>query len=111
MKIKWILTGIVTLFVAVGVAGVAILSTLDFEEYRGVIEAEAEKATGRRLAIDGDIDLEISLSPAIAIQDVRFANADWGSRPELVSVQRLELEVALLPLFSGDIQVNRLVVV
>ncbi len=111
MKIKWILTGIVTLFVAVGVAGVAILSTLDFEEYRGVIEAEAEKATGRRLAIDGDIDLEISLSPAIAIQDVRFANADWGSRPELLTVQKFELEVALIPLFSGEIQVKRLIVI
>ncbi len=111
MKIKWILTGIVALVVAVVVAGFAILSTMEFEELRGVIEAEAEKTTGRKLTIAGDIDLEISLSPAIAIQDVRFANADWGSRPELLSVQRFELEVALVPLFSGDIQVKRLVVV
>jgi len=111
MKIKWILTGLLALVVAVVVAGVAILSTMDFEDLRGVIEAEAEKATGRKLTIAGDIDLEISFSPAIAVEDVRFANADWGSRPELVSVQRLELEVALLPLFSGDIQVKRLVIV
>lgn len=111
MKIKWILTGLLALVVAVVVAGVAVLSTMEFEELRGIIEAEAEKATGRKLTIAGDIDLEISLSPAIAVEDVRFANADWGSRPELVSVQRLELEVALLPLFSGDIQVKRLVVV
>ena len=111
MKIKWILTGLLALVVAVVVAGVAVLSTMEFEELRGIIEAEAEKATGRKLTIAGDIDLEISLSPAIAVEDVRFANADWVSRPELVSVQRLELEVALLPLFSGDIQVKRLVVV
>ncbi len=111
MKIKWILTGLLALVVAVVVAGVAVLSTMEFEELRGVIEAEAEKATGRKLTIAGDIDLEISLSPAIAVEDVRFANADWGSRPELISVQRLELEVALLPLFSGDIQVKRLVVI
>ncbi|MHA1151209.1 MAG: AsmA family protein [Alphaproteobacteria bacterium] len=111
MKIKWFLTGLLALIVAVGVAGVAILSTMDFEQLRGVIEAEAEKATGRKLTIAGDIDLEISLSPAIELQDVRFANADWGSRSELISVQRLELEVALVPLFSGDIQVKRLVVV
>lgn len=111
MKIKWILTGLLALVVAVVVAGVAILSTMDFEEYRGVIEAEAEKATGRKLTIAGAIDLDISLSPAIAIEDVRFANADWGSRPELISVQRFELEVALVPLLSGDIQVKRLVVV
>ncbi len=111
MKIKWIRTGLLAVVAAVAVAGVAILSTMDFEELRGVIEAEAEKATGRKLTIAGDIDLEISLSPAIAIQDVHFANADWGSRPEMISFQRLELEVALVPLFSGDIQVKRLVVV
>ena len=111
MKLKWILTGLLALVVAVVVAGVAILSTMDFEEYRGVIEAEAEKATGRKLTIAGAIDLNISLSPAISIEDIRFANADWGSRPEMVSVKRFELEVAILPLFSGEIQVKRLVVV
>jgi len=111
MKLKWILTGLLALIVAVVVAGVAVLSTMEFEELRGVIEAEAEKATGRKLTIAGDIDLKISLSPAIEVEDVRFANADWGSRPELVSVQRIELEVAILPLFSGDIQIKRLVIV
>ncbi|MEE9210781.1 MAG: AsmA family protein [Kiloniellales bacterium] len=111
MKVKWILTGLLAVVAAVVVAGVAILATMDFEELRSVIEAEAEKATGRKLTIAGDIDLEISLSPAIAIQDVHFANADWGSRPEMVSIRRLEIEVAILPLFSGDIRVKRLVVV
>jgi len=111
MKLKWILTGLLAVAAAVVVAGVAILSTMDFEELRGVIEAEAEKATGRKLTIAGDIDLEISLTPAITIQDVHFANADWGSRPEMISFQRFELEVALVPLFSGDIQIKRLVVV
>lgn len=111
MKIKWILTGLFALVAALVVAGVAILSTMDFEELRGVIEAEAEKATGRKLTVAGEIDLDISLSPAIAVEDVRFANATWGSRPEMVTVQRLELEVAILPLLSGDIQVKRLVLV
>ncbi len=111
MKIKWILTGLVALVVAVVVAGVAILSTMDFEELRGVIEAEAEKATGRKLTVAGEIDLSLSLTPAISVEDIRFANADWGSRREMVSIRRLEIEVAILPLFSGEIQVKRLVVV
>jgi hypothetical protein len=111
MKLKWILTGLVALVVAVVVAGVAILSTMDFEELRGVIEAEAEKATGRKLTVAGEIDLSLSLTPAISVEDIRFANAKWGSRPEMVTIRRLEIEVAILPLFSGDIQVKRLVVV
>ncbi len=111
MKIKRIVTGLVALVVAVVVAGVAILSTMEFEELRGVIEAEAKEATGRELKIAGPIDLQISLTPAITLEDVRFANAAWGSRAYMVSVRRFELEVALLPLLSGDIQVKRLVVV
>ena len=57
MKIKWIVTGFVALVVALAVAGVAILSTMEFEELRGVIEAEAKEATGRELKIAGPIDL------------------------------------------------------
>ncbi len=111
MKIKWIVTGLVALVVAVVVAGVAILSTMDFEELRGIIEAEAKEATGRELKIAGPIDLKISLTPAIAVEDVRFANAAWGSRADMISIRRFELEVALLPLLSGDIQVKRLVLI
>jgi uncharacterized protein involved in outer membrane biogenesis len=111
MKLKWILTGLAVVVVAVVAAGYAVLSAMNFEDLRGVIEAEAKKATGRELSVAGPIDLEISLSPAIAVEDVRFANAAWGSRADMVSVKRLEVEVALLPLLSGDIQVKRLVLI
>ena len=111
MRIKWIVTGFVALVIAVAAAGVAILSTMDFEELRGVIEAKAKEATGRELKIAGPIDLKISLTPAIAVEDVRFANAAWGSRADMISIRRFELEVALLPLLSGDIQVKRLVLI
>lgn len=111
MKLKRILTVAAALVVAAVVAVVAILSTMDFEELRGVIEEKAEEATGRKLTIAGSIDLVISLNPAIALEDVTFANAPWGSRKEMVTVKRFEVEVALLPLITGDIQVNRLVLI
>ena len=111
MKLKWILTGLVAIVVAVGVGGYVVLSQLDLEEYREVIQAEAKAATGRDLTIAGPIDLAISLTPAVTVEDVTFANADWGSRPEMVKMKRFELEVALMPLLSGEIQVNRFVLV
>lgn len=110
-KLKWILTGLAAVVVAVVVAVYAVLSSMDFEEFRGLIEAEAKDATGRELKIAGAIDLKLSLNPAIALERVTLANAAWGSRPEMISIQRLEVEVALMPLISGDIVVNRLVVV
>lgn len=111
MKLKWILTGIAAVIVAAVVAVVAILATMDFEQYRGLIEAEAKKATGRDLSLNGPIDLSISLTPAIVVEDVTFSNAEWGSRENMASLDRFEAEVEIMPLLSGDIQINRIVLV
>lgn len=109
---KWvkIFGGLVVLLVAVVVAGVAILSTMDFNQYKGLIAEQAKKATGRDLVIAGDLNLEISLNPAIAVDGVSFANAEWGSRPEMVKIDRFAAEVSLIPLLSGQVVVNRLLV-
>jgi len=110
-RLKWIVTGLVALVVAVLVAGYVVLSTMDFNYLRPRIEAEAKKATGRDLKIAGDISVQPSLTPALEIDEVSFANAPWGSRPEMVTLERFEVEVALLPLLTGDIDIRRLVVV
>jgi len=99
------------LLIALVVAAVAVLSSLDFNDYKGVIAEEAKKATGRDLKISGDLKLNISLTPSLYVDGVTFANAPWGSRPEMVTLKRLEAEVALLPLLSSEIDVKRLVLV
>ena len=109
---KWIKIagGLGVVLIAVVVAGVAILGSMDFNQYKGLIAEQAKKATGRDLQIAGDLKLEISLNPAIAVDGVSFSNAAWGSRPEMVSVKRFAAEVSLIPLLSGKVVVNRLLV-
>lgn len=104
-----ILSGIIILVVAVAVAGIAILKSIDFNEYRGLIAEKVKESTGRDLTIRGSLDLELSLSPAVAVEGVTFANASWGSRKEMASLKRLAAEVELLPLLSGDVRIKRLV--
>ena len=99
------------LLIAVVVAAVAVLSSLDFNDYKGVIAEEAKKATGRDLKISGDLKLNISLTPSLYVDGVSFANASWGSRPEMMTLQRLEAEVALLPLLSSKVDVKRVVLI
>ena len=106
-----IISALFVVVVALGAAGIAILSNMDFNQYRGLIAQEAKKATGRDLVIAGDLKLEISLSPAIAVEGVTFANASWGSRPEMAKLGRLAAEVQLIPLLSGTLVVERLVLV
>ncbi|MHA1600438.1 MAG: AsmA family protein, partial [Alphaproteobacteria bacterium] len=111
MRIKRIAAIGAALAAAGAVAVYATLSSLEFEDLREIAESEVRQATGRDLKVAGPIDLEISLNPAIALEDVSFANASWGSRPAMVTVKRLELEVSLLPLLLGDVRINRLVLV
>ncbi|MGH6948917.1 MAG: AsmA family protein, partial [Kiloniellales bacterium] len=110
-RLRFWLGGLVVLLVAIVVAGYAVVSSYDFEELRSEIERQAQAATGRKLTISGPIDLKVSLTPAITLEGVTFANADWGSRPAMATVKRFELEVALLPLLTGKLVAKRLVLV
>lgn len=101
----------ITFVVLIGlvVAGVAILKSIDFNNYKDLIAEQAKEATGRDLVIAGNLDLQISLSPKIAVEGVSFTNADWGSRKEMVTIEKFAAEVALLPLLSGTVDVKRVI--
>jgi len=101
--------GLMVVVIGLVVAAIAILMSMDFNQYKGEIAAQVKSATGRDLAIKGDLNLEISLDPAIAVDGVTFANASWGSKPEMLSVDRFAAEVSLLPLLSGTVDVKRVV--
>ena len=111
MKLGGILKIVGILLIAVIVGGVVVLMTLDLNDYKPEIIAEVKQATGRDLVIEGDIELEISFTPAIAVNGVRFANAAWGSRRDMVKIDRLEAQVALLPLLSSVIDVQKIVLI
>lgn len=93
------------------VALIAVVKSLDINQYRGLIAEQVAKATGRDLAIRGDLNLALSLTPSLVVEDVALANIPGGSRPEMVTVKRLEAEVALLPLITGTVKIDRLVLV
>src|SRR5688572_1432535 len=94
--------------VAVIIVGiVVILMTVDVSQYKGTIESQAKAATGREVTI-GDIDLAVSLAPAIVLTDVKVANAAWGSRPEMVILPRLEVHTQLIPLLLGTINLTEI---
>ncbi|MBI1244516.1 MAG: AsmA family protein [Alphaproteobacteria bacterium] len=107
--VKWLAIGIVGLVVVAVAAVFVIASSIDPNQYKPQIVEAAKKATGRDLVLKGDIKLSIGLSPSFGIADVSFGNAAWGSRPEMVKVGRFEVQVALLPLLSKQVEVKRLV--
>lgn len=109
--LKILLVAVPLLLIAAVIGGVAVLKSTDFNQYKSRIAAEVKKATGRDLVIAGDLSVEISLSPAVAVEGVSFANADWGTRPEMMALDRFEAQIAVLPLLFGRLEIDRLVLV
>ena len=109
--LKILLAAVPLLLIAAVVGGIAVLKSTDFNQYKSRIATEVKKATGRDLAIAGDLGVEISLNPAVAVEGVSFANADWGSRPEMMALDRFEAQIAVLPLLFGRLEIDRLVLV
>lgn len=111
MRIGTVLKIIAALVVAVIVAGVAIIATIDVNQYKDVIIAQVKEATGRDLTLTGDLEMSIGLTPAVVVNGAALSNAPWAGKENMISVDRLEAEVALIPALTGSIQVQRLVIV
>lgn len=108
MRIRRILTGLVILVVGAVAAVFAIVHSIDFNQYKDVITAKVKAATGRDLVLGGDIKVAISLTPRLEVEQVSFRNADWGSEPQMVKLDKLQADIALLPLLSSQIQIKSL---
>jgi uncharacterized protein involved in outer membrane biogenesis len=111
MRWKWVILGFCGLIVLSIIAVYVILSTYDFNSLKPQITEAALDATGRKLTLGGDIRLKFGLTPSLAVEEVGFQNAPWGSRPEMATIKRFEVQVALVPLIFGDIEIKRLVLV
>src|SRR5713226_8614283 len=89
------------------IAAATYVATLDFDRFRPLLAEQLKAATGRDVAIGGRLDLELSMTPTLEVGDVRFANAPGGTRPDMATISRLEAKIALLPLLSRRLQIDR----
>ena len=103
-------------FVVIGVLAIVILfaaayvylNTYDYNKLKPRISRMVKDATGRELNLGGEIDLAIGFSPSLVVEDVAFANASWGSQPQMIKVEKLQAQVRLLPLLFKDVEVKRI---
>ena len=72
-----------------------VVSSYQFNELKPRITKVFWELTGRELSLRGNVQLKIGFRPALTVEDAHLENVSWGSRPELVKINRLELQVAL----------------
>lgn len=104
----WSLAAIVGLVI---IGGGIFLATFDPDSLKPRIIAAVKQQTGRDLTLQGGIHLQLSLQPTLTVQGVSFANPPGFSRPQMATLERLDLTLALLPLLSHQVEIDRLVLV
>ena len=106
---KKLLIGLGVLVVLLIAAVVIIPLVVPLESYKGEIQAQAKKATGRDLRIDGPISLSLFPAIAVSVEDVGISNAPGASAPEMVTIERLDVALQILPLIGGEVAVDRFI--
>lgn len=102
--VKW---GLAILVLLIAAAVVAVL-TVDVNRFKPQIVAAVEEATGRKLDIAED--MKLSLWPlGIGVKRVSFANAAWGTRPQMATIGEFTAQVDLIALIGGQVKIDSLV--
>ena len=108
MRRKIILGVLASIILVCFLVIIVVVSTYDYNKFKPMITGIAKKYTGRKLTIAGDIKVKISLSPTFEANNVSFQNAPWSTYPEMIRAKQIEVQLALIPLIKGTINVKRL---
>jgi uncharacterized protein involved in outer membrane biogenesis len=87
--------------------GLAYLSTLiSPAKLTQMLILEVREATGRELIIAGPVSLGFLPRIAVSAEQVSFSNAAWAKSPQMASLEKVALEISLLPLLSRRIEIS-----
>lgn len=93
--------------IAAVLIGLAYLSTLiSPAKLTQMLIQEVREATGRELMIAGPVSLDFLPRIAVSAEQVRFSNAAWAKSPQMASLEKVDLEISLLPLLSRQIEIS-----
>ncbi len=102
-KLAKILSGLVLLFIVVGVI---LLLAVNTERNKSAIQAAVLSSTGYELIIAGDMDINFFPSIGLTLNDIRLKNP--ASPQELASTSAALLQVDLRALIAGEIMIREL---
>ncbi|MBT8536923.1 AsmA family protein [Polynucleobacter paneuropaeus] len=109
--IKKIKIGLIALglLIGLGAAGVFYLAhSINPTQLTSLIASLVKSETGRDFSIAGPIELRFFPAIGVVAQDVALSNASWASEPKMLQVQKIELQIKLLPLLMKQVEINRI---
>ncbi len=81
-------------------------STVDPAQLTKLLSSSVQAATGRDLKISGPVTLSFFPGISVSAERLSLSNASWASKPEMLTLKRIELDVKTLPLLSKRIEIG-----
>ncbi|MEZ5690236.1 MAG: AsmA family protein [Rickettsiales bacterium] len=103
--IKWSLI----LFVLLVIAIVSVPFLIPINTVKEIAISKVKELTGRDLVIAGEIKASLWPDIGVKLQKVSLSNPENFSKKNMVEIDSLTAEVALMPLFSGDIRIKQFI--
>lgn len=90
--------------VALAILLVVVANVTNWNALREPIAHAVHAKTHRTLRIGGDLDIGLRW-PVVRVHasDVTFSNPSWASRPNMIDVRHATVDIAIFPLFRGQI--------
>jgi uncharacterized protein involved in outer membrane biogenesis len=108
VAIKLVIGSIALMACTLGIS-VAFLATAGDDFTRRLLHHQMAEIIDREVRVDGTVSLDVSLEPTLSVTDVRIANPPWVPDRSFAHLERAEVQIVLLPLFSGIVHLRRLV--
>jgi AsmA family protein len=93
---KWLI-GMASFFLLL----IAAVSFFDWNLARSYVARKVTESTGRSFAINGDLDVHLSLRPRIIANDIVMGNAPWSKDPTMAQIKRVDFRIDILQLVRG----------
>ncbi|WP_419149139.1 AsmA family protein [Pseudoalteromonas 'SMAR'] len=74
------------------------------------VTTEVESVTGRTLSINGETQIGVFPTLRLELNQVSFANMASGSRPDMFTMEQLDIHIAWLSALSGEAKLERFVI-
>mgnify|MGYP000004568140 CR=1 FL=1 len=73
-----------------------------------LLSSTVKESTGRDLTISGPVSLSLFPGISVKAEQVSLSNTSWASNPNLLTLKQIELDIRLLPLLKGSVEISRI---
>ncbi|HXA39787.1 MAG TPA: AsmA family protein [Phenylobacterium sp.] len=96
-------------FLALAAAAAILAAIWDWNWFRGPVAAIASARIHRQVSIDGNLRVHLwSWQPSATVEKVRIANPAWAGKADLADIDRIAVQLRLLPLLGGHLDLRLL---